>query len=69
MKGTAFPAKWSAGQLMAFSGMDGATDYRNGLVARTSFEGTGLELKLPGELGLIFSGGKAGTGGPGRGLP
>ncbi len=41
---------WTGGQLMAFSGIDGATDYENGLVARTSFKGTAIEIKLPGEL-------------------
>jgi len=60
MKGAAFPANWSGGQLMAFSGLDGTTDYKNGLVARTILGATGLELKLPGELVLVFSRGKPG---------
>ena len=38
---------WGGGQLLAFSGVDGATDYERGLTARTAFRGTGIEIKLP----------------------
>jgi glycogen debranching enzyme len=46
---------WGGGQLMAFSGLDGPTDFDLGLTARTSFAATGLDIKLPGECRLIFS--------------
>ena len=38
---------WGPGQLLAFSGLDGETDYNNGLVLRTAFDFTGFEIKLP----------------------
>jgi hypothetical protein len=40
---------------MAFSGLDGPTDFDLGLTARTSFDVTGIDIKLPGECRLIFS--------------
>lgn len=46
---------WGGGQLLAFSGIDGNTDSRNGLTARTSFKNTGLEIKLPVECTITFS--------------
>jgi glycogen debranching enzyme len=46
---------WHGGQLMAFSGLDGQTDYDNGLVARTIFAGTGIEIKLPAACSIRFS--------------
>ena len=47
---------WGGGQLMAFSGLDGPTDFDFGLTARTSFDATGLDIKLPDEARLVFSG-------------
>jgi putative isomerase len=41
-------AKWYGGQLLAYSGMDGPTDYQNSLVARTAFGMPGIDIKLPG---------------------
>lgn len=38
---------WFGGQLLAFSGVDGKTDFENGLVANTLFTGPGIEIKLP----------------------
>jgi hypothetical protein len=46
---------WGPGQLLAFSGIDGKTDYNNGLTARTSFSDTGIDIKLPGEGKIILS--------------
>ena len=46
--------RWHGGQLLAFSGLDGATDYEHGLTARTAFGEPGLEIKLPGECRLEF---------------
>ena len=42
------PAIWGGGQLLAFSGLDGPTDYDNGLCGRTALDGAGIELLLPG---------------------
>jgi glycogen debranching enzyme len=49
---------WKGGQLLAFSGIDGATDYSNGLTARISFENTGLDIKYPAECTIQFCSGK-----------
>lgn len=38
---------WGGGQLFAFSGLDGPTDFDTQLVGRTSYEGCGLDIKLP----------------------
>lgn len=45
---------WGAGQLIAFSAIDGPTDYARGLVARTLREGVGVEVVLPGRCELRF---------------
>jgi putative isomerase len=39
--------RWHGGQLLAFSAIDGPTDYENALVGRTSFARPGIEMKLP----------------------
>ena len=39
---------WGHGQLLAFSGIDGATDYATGLTLRTIGPGCALAAKLPG---------------------
>ena len=44
---------WGPGQLLAFSGLDGATDYTNGMVLRTAFDWTGFDIKLPENGGAI----------------
>lgn len=38
--------KWFGGRLMAFSGVDGKTDFVNGLVMRSSFKFQGFEIKF-----------------------
>ena len=43
-----YPTIWGGGQLLAFSGIDGATDYRNALCLRTAFDSYAFELKEPG---------------------
>ena len=39
--------RWPAGRLIAFSALDGPTDYRNGLVLRTVRTPAGIEVVLP----------------------
>jgi putative isomerase len=46
---------WTPGQLLAFSGLDGPTDYEHGLVARTGSNAVELEVVLPGRCRLRFS--------------
>ncbi len=46
--------QWDAGQMIAFSGLDGQTDYRNGLVARTSTAPAGIEIIDPGKVRIAF---------------
>ncbi len=45
---------WFGGKLLAFSGIDGKTDYQNGLVGRTNFTDTGITIKVPCECKIIF---------------
>lgn len=45
---------WAGGQLLAFSGLDGATDYHDGLTLRTTFERPGLDIRLPGDGAIRF---------------
>ncbi|MDD3116580.1 MAG: hypothetical protein PHO45_04355, partial [Victivallaceae bacterium] len=40
-----YPTIWGGGQLLAFSGIDGTTDYENGLCLRTAMKGYAFELK------------------------
>ena len=44
-----YPTVWGGGQLLAFSGIDGVTDYENGLRLRTAFDGYVFELKQDGD--------------------
>lgn len=44
---------WGPGQILAFSGLDGNTDFNDGLVLRTAFDWTGFEIKLPKNGGAI----------------
>ena len=46
---------WKGGQLLAFSAIDGVTDYQNGLTARTAFEGPGIDVMLPARCRVRFS--------------
>lgn len=48
--------QWNRGQMLAFSGVDGPTDYASGLVARTVTDPDGIEVVDPGKLRLRFSG-------------
>ncbi len=43
-----YPTIWGGGQLLAFSGIDGTTDFKEGLCLRTSFHGYAFELKQEG---------------------
>ncbi len=47
-------SKWCGGKLFAFSGFDGQTDFRYGLVCRTNFTNTGMKVKLPDECEIVF---------------
>ncbi len=47
---------YGGGQLLAFSALDGPTDYDKGLVARTRFDDVGLSLVLPARAELRFGG-------------
>ncbi|MBR2625853.1 MAG: flagellar biosynthesis protein FlgM [Lentisphaeria bacterium] len=40
-----FPSIWGGGQLLAFSGLDGETDFNNALCLQTSFDGFAFALK------------------------
>lgn len=55
LKNTGMLNIWSGGQLLAFSGIDGKTDYKHGLTARISFVNTGIDIKLPVECAIIFA--------------
>ena len=46
--------QWHHGQLFAFSGLDGRTDYADSLVARTIGSPAGLEIKQPEECRVCF---------------
>jgi hypothetical protein len=47
---------WGGGQLLAFSGLDGLTDFHHGLVARTCKDGTcGVQIMHPAQATLQFA--------------
>ncbi len=46
--------RWHAGQLLAFSALDGPTDYDLGLVGRTTVRPHGLQITAPGTLQISF---------------
>ena len=46
--------EWYGGQLLAFSGLDGPTDFYEGITARTSFGIPGLDFKFPAEGKVTF---------------
>ena len=45
---------WHGGQLLAFSGLDGKTDFFQGLTARTAFDAPAIDIKFPGACRLLF---------------
>jgi hypothetical protein len=47
---------WHGGQLLAFSALDGATDYGQALTARTAFDAPGIDITLPARGRLRFPG-------------
>ena len=46
--------KCPPGRLMSFSGVDGKTDFENGLILRGAFELPGFDIKFPGDGHIIF---------------
>ncbi len=40
--------QWHGGQLLAFSGLDGPTDFFEGITARTAVDSPAIDIKLPG---------------------
>jgi hypothetical protein len=48
------PGVWGYGQLLAFSGIDGPTDYSLGLVARTLDDPAAVEIVFPAQLTIPF---------------
>ncbi|MFA6815509.1 MAG: trehalase family glycosidase [Lentisphaeria bacterium] len=38
---------WNPGHILAYSGIDGETDFNNGIVMRTSFKDYGFDIRLP----------------------
>lgn len=48
-------SRWHGGQLLAFSGLDGMTDWESGLNARTSFGAPGIDIRWPGRCRLEFT--------------
>ena len=47
---------WNGGQLMAFSALDGVTDYQDGLTARSAFDAPGIDIMLPARCRVRFPG-------------
>jgi len=47
-------AKCPAGRLMSFSGVDGRTDFENGLILRGAFKYQGFDIKYPGTGRVVF---------------
>ena len=50
-----YPNLWTRGQLMAFSGLDGPTDYAKGLVLRTA-DDYAVEVKIPAHAKVHYQG-------------
>lgn len=46
--------RWDPGQIMAFSGLDGKTDYKQGLTARTMSQPPGIDIKIPAQCRVVF---------------
>ncbi|MFM2091151.1 MAG: hypothetical protein RLZZ127_1640 [Planctomycetota bacterium] len=55
MTTTSSPSVWGHGQLLAFSGIDGVTDYDGGLCLRTIGGMAAIDVKLPGSARLWFA--------------
>lgn len=53
--GETVPNLWGNGQLLAFSALDGATDYKQGLVARTTSNPAGINVVLPSVARIVFA--------------
>ncbi|MFW5745378.1 MAG: amylo-alpha-1,6-glucosidase [Spirochaetota bacterium] len=54
-EGRAGLSVWGGGQLLAFSGLDGPTDFEHGVVARTAKDGrAAVEIMLPERALLVF---------------
>ncbi len=49
-------SKWCGGQLLAFSAIDGPSDFVDGITARTTFDEPGLEFRMPGQCLIRFPG-------------
>lgn len=47
--------RWDGGKLFAFSGVDGVTDYADGLVARSRFDTVAIDVLTPAKCSLTFS--------------
>jgi putative isomerase len=47
-------SRWRRGQLIAFSGVEGQTDYANGLVIRTTDDPASLEIVRPDKARILF---------------
>ena len=45
---------WGPGQIVAYSGLNGRTDFEHGLVLRTAFDWAGFEIKIPKSGGRIY---------------
>ena len=50
---------WHGGQLLAFSAIDGPTEFDHSLTARTAFDCPGIDVKLPAECRVRFPGAPA----------
>jgi putative isomerase len=48
-------SQWYGGQLLAFSGIDGSTDFFEGLVARTAPDAPAIDLKFPAACRIQFA--------------
>ncbi len=47
--------QWHGGQLLAFSGLDGPTDFYKGITARTALDTPAIDIKLPGPGQIKFA--------------
>ncbi len=47
--------QWHGGQLLAFSGLDGSTDFYKGITARTAVDAPAIDIKLPGSCRIKFA--------------
>jgi putative isomerase len=50
-----FRSQWYGGQLLAFSGLDGKTDFYEGLVARTAPDAAAIDVKYPAACRIQFA--------------